>query len=1078
MQKSRLPSFTKFLFLASILITSLPAPLKADSVAPEHQSRLIDRAALATQDRSISTLTAMLNKHKNTEREPVFLSRLADLYLERSVLSFRISEGSLNASKNKLYLQSLNQAIQALSTLIKKYPHFPEIQYAYFKRGKAFKELKQTQQSKGDYLTLIQQHPSFPMNDSVYMDLAEYASDANQHEEALKYLKEVEKMNYSDYYVLALHKTAWSLFNLSRLQDALTYLEREINFYYQEQEKNKEKDSISGKNADLAFVETAFSDYALFCFEAFNKKMDFIEAPEVVKKLKKLDQFGAYYGTTLLKFSKLLKAYDLVQPLNDLEKYLIKKDPKLPETAEIALVIFQYQFEKHQYQQMTKIIHDLADIKSSQSSPELLQKIEQTLGLALKEIHELILKNKSSTDLAVLLAPLRELTQGMGTLLGEQAAATLAARYALAETSFEIKNYPDATLGYRSLLDPKFKNILLTKNLTLAQMSLRSISSRYQELKNEGMITSSLPIKTLNEKYESTPQSKLQSKSALEWIQWVDEHTKYTTSKDQNSDQLALEGFQLESYRLLYQYFDRTQAITKLNDFAFLHPSSEYAQPALSIVLDTLSHNEQWEELFKLTQRALKQNWKNASFKKQLFEMGSDAHFRITQSLSQSKSLSQEKLSELISRSKECIKLFAGASITEQCQIIHAKAELASKNYSAAEAELSLLIQNIKNSKDQAKKLSPLLLLRSEARKYLGETTLEMKDLEEYQALNQYQDGDITQSLLQHYWFHQNIEALQALFKNKNACKGKNQVQCEHYEIILELTSHKYQKTHHNELFKNATRGPKNNSVLWALMDLQQPKTTPFQDRLILLQKISSNWSETPTLTQVQLVHLLKERVAQTLESIRISAPGIAPLNPDEASIARRMTLTKEVDHTFAQVMKLPWIEIKMKATEELELFYLRLAQDLKSIQTPDDLLKPFVQKAKEIHEAKSMLLAMAKEYRMPAQRSIASVGHSEGTFNIEHWLTQPSLLKSLPSTLQPLWKKSVSEKRSDLLFYLISQAELTQPSLKDQSNVLRGLSLALAGAPTEGFELIQSAPESSLKTEVATYFLPRGVHE
>ena len=52
-------------------------------------------------------------------------------------------------------------------------------------------------------------------------------------------------------------------------------------------------------------------------------------------------------------------------------------------------------------------------------------------------------------------------------------------------------------------------------------------------------------------------------------------------------------------------------------------------------------------------------------------------------------------------------------------------------------------------------------------------------------------------------------------------------------------------------------------------------------------------------------------QVKESLESIRISAPGIAPLTSDTASIEKRMRLTQEIDQTFAKIMKLNWIALK-----------------------------------------------------------------------------------------------------------------------------------------------------------------------
>lgn len=1037
------------------------------------ESRLIDRAALQTQDRSIKTLTMMLKKYENTAREPIFLSRLGDLYLERSGLSFRISEGSLDKTKQGLWVESLTKSIGVYGTLIRKYPDFADTQYAYFKRGKAYKELKQTPQAKSDFLALVSKFPTFPMIDSAYMDLAEFAAENNQHQEALKYLGFVEKMKHSDYFVISLHKAAWSHFNLGNFEVALSYLSREIDYYYEAQKKSQEREAATGRAADVAFVEGAFNDFALFYFEAFNKKSSFAEIPDVVNRLKKLDRFEKYFGPSLFRFAKFLKAYDLIGPLNELEALLIKKYSKLPETAEVALIVFQYNFEKRYYGKLPKLVDDLKEIRDAQKSDALSKKLEQTLGLALKELHDLILKNKQSTELGILLEPLNALTRGMGQLLGEDHPGSLAARYALAETSFEIKDYQKATEGYRSLLEPKFKSILATKKLSLGQVSLRAISSRYQELKKNNVIPEKFPIVKRDADY---PKNKFKS-DTQDWIKWVSDHSALTNKKDPDSDKKSYLGFQLEAHRLLYHYFDRKEALDRLEDLAFDYPQSEYAIPALSIVLDTLSTEENWEPLFEVTQKAIKsKHWKDKPFAKQLFEMSSDAHFRITQILDKSKVPDEEKQAELIKRSKECISLFKESRILEQCQIIRAKAELTSKNYAAAEEEFTRLITALKSSPEDNKKKSPLLLLRSEARKQLGKSDLAIQDLEAFQMMNGYQDAEMTRTILNHYWFNRNYSALQNVQKQPKACQGKNSEICERYDAILKLLTDSKSKPNHSLLFKNATRGPKANASIWALMALKNPKSVPFQDRLLLLQKIGTSWEETDALTQVQILHILQDRVNQTLESVRISAPGIAPMGSDENSIARRMTLMKDIDSTFAKVMKLPWLEVKIKAASELAQVYQRLVQDLKSIQTPEDLLKPFQEKVKEITEATVSLEKMAKVYKAQLQGEPAQPGREPSSTirKPETWLTSSAVLKLIPDAQQKFWKESVNEKRPESLFFIISQVELANKDFKDISNVLRGLTLVMSGAATEGHELIQSASSSEFRKQVLEHFLDR----
>ena len=96
-------------------------------------------AALSIQDQSIRKLESLIRQYQGTPREAELLSRLADLYLERSGLSFQISEGASIKSKSKLYSNSLKEAVRVITTLLKKYPFHPLANAAHFKRGKLTK---------------------------------------------------------------------------------------------------------------------------------------------------------------------------------------------------------------------------------------------------------------------------------------------------------------------------------------------------------------------------------------------------------------------------------------------------------------------------------------------------------------------------------------------------------------------------------------------------------------------------------------------------------------------------------------------------------------------------------------------------------------------------------------------------------------------------------------------------------------------------------------------------------------------------------------------------------------------------
>jgi tetratricopeptide (TPR) repeat protein len=1040
-------NFKKTIGLVTFALLSYSLAFAAGEKA-EKAAKLTDMAALNIQDRSINKLQSLLKQYRGTSREPEFLARLADLYLERSGISFRISEGTSVKTKTTLYSGSLKDSIRVLSELINKYPYHVQVPLGRFKRAKAYKELNQIKEARADYLYIDQHYADFPFLDSALIDLADFAQDANHHEEALTYLSKIEKMPGSGYYPIALHKSAWSYFNLANYQTGVEYLKKEINFYYDK------KDGT----AEIAFIESGYNDLALFYFEAINKQASFASVDKAVDLFQDLDRTHKYFGTTTLKFARLLKAYTLIPQLDALKKRLISDFIKMPETAEVALLLFQFHFERHDYNNLAPVLVDLNKIRNSVQSKELDQKVESALAGALTELHKLVIKNKKSTEVGTLVRPLVSLTESVGDLLGDDNATALLANYSLAETSFELQDFARSTQIYQNLLNPKYAPILEGRKISQQSLSLRLISSRYRELKKEQLIPEKLTIRALSSKV--SPASKEQIGKMKAWIEWIDQQVLSMTDKTPVEDRQSFDAFTLEASKLTYEYLDEATALTRLETFAFAHPDTQEGVTSISIVLDSVSKSEDWKRLYDTTQKVLAiKNWKEKTFLEHVTEMTASSHLKLT--------LMSDQPEVVLQRTQECSEKFKSVKTAEktyqECLIIQAKTELKLNQPEKAEHELNQLMSMIK---DEAK-IKSMLLLRADARSKIGKMPEAIHDLTQYQTLTEFKDADITQNILQHYWFKHDYTHLDSLLKNKKVCSGSNADICEQYSVVRILDEGRDAGMKYQTVFKNTVKAPKNLVSVWALAALHEPKKLPFQDRMILLQRLAGHWENMNPLLQIHLLPLMQTRVKDTLESVRMSAPGIAPLTSDSATIERRMRLMQDIDMTFAKVMKLNWLEVKLKGASELAIIYERLVQDLRAIQTPEDLLKPFIQKGKEVNEAVQSLREMAMNYtpapvQAKADRQIASSPNP---------LLSKEVETRVPANLWNEWKSGVQENRRDYLFYLISLMESGNESFKGFSPILRGLVLVGGEAPTEAFELIKSGEESPWKATLLTQF-------
>ena len=1046
-----------------LLIILLSIRAFGNELSSEKINQLTDFAALQTQEISIHKLQSLLKQYRGTPREAELLSRLADFYLQRSGITFRVSEGvkeSNGKTKKTLYTQSLKDSIRIYSELILKFPDYPQSIYGRYKRGKAYKELNQIKESKMDYVYLTIHHRDFELIDTVYIDLADFAADANQHQEALTYLKEIEKMKESEYYPFALHKSAWSHFNLGNYAFALEYLKIENKFYSQKKEMT---------TGDIAFIESIFNDAALFYFEAINKKASFANIEKAVLYFKEIDQKGLF-GSSLFKLAKLLKAYQLNSELDQLKDLLIQDYIQLPEATEVSLLIFQYQFEKMEYSHLDSILKDLKKIKTAQQKSNFDKKIENSLIPSLVELNKQVVKNKLSTQLATLSNPLINLTEKTSELLGKENSISLQARYTLAETLFEIKNFTKSTQTYFELLSPEYTEILRAKKITLTHLALRMISSRYQELIQNGLISKNLEIRNINQ--APIPLSRENIKLVQEWISWLDQYQPLKTQETNQSDQASWVAFNFEANKLIYEHFDINESIKRFELFSNQNTKNELSLVAMSIILDTYSKSENWNALSELSKRILSSKiFKDPKFNDKIYELGAQAHFKLTLEMNQDNS--PEQLELVKRKAQECIQQFERSQVINECKLIVAKIELKNGNYQNAEHELNSLLSSAKENS----KIESILLMLADTHHKMGKFSEASSNLLYYQKITHFKDPLITQNLLEHYWFKRDFKSLNEIIHITEACTGKSHNLCELYQIAQNLVNPSKIKISYATLFKNAIHTPKSIAVIWTLMALAEPKRVPFNDRLVLLQKLSQSWDELNPIFQIHLLPLLQSRIEESLTSIQTSSHQIAPLSIDPHSIEKRITLTREIDLTLSKTMKLPFISIKLNCANQLFSLYSLLIQDLRKIQTPEDLLKPFLVKNEEITSVIQSLKIQVKNYVIPPADKNSEIQKTAFTdsFNARDILISDEMKNQIPTLMWNEWQNAVNESKSDYLFFLIGQIENSKESLQIISPVMKGLILLLSQAPTEAYELIFNAPASNLRTQVLAHFETKG---
>ncbi|MEI7999655.1 MAG: hypothetical protein WCH62_09160, partial [Candidatus Omnitrophota bacterium] len=234
-----------------------------------------------------------------------------------------------------------------------------------------------------------------------------------------------------------------------------------------------------------------------------------------------------------------------------------------------------------------------------------------------------------------------------------------------------------------------------------------------------------------------------------EWLNWV-----LDPISAKNIDSFS---FQLEAYKLKYEYLDRKEALKELESFSLLNSSSEEAKVATSIFLDTLLLSQDWNQLYNITQKLLtKKNWIDPKFVDKIQELSSDTHLKIT--------LSSTDSTEILTRTKECIRQFKNQKIVLQCKLIQAKTLVGLKQFNESEHELNEIGKLNLKEED----LKTVTLMKAEVHQKQGKLNQAAQELERFSEMTGYQDVEMVKHIIQIYWFQRNIKKLQPILSNNS----------------------------------------------------------------------------------------------------------------------------------------------------------------------------------------------------------------------------------------------------------------------------------------------------------------------
>lgn len=1029
----------------------------------EQRDRLVDRAALEAQVSAAGKLRELLRRYRGAMQEPLLLGRLGESLQQEASIRFRVAHGQAHRHGGVVDLtefkRTMKASITTLDELIAKFPHFENIEEAWYLRGRAYEEMEDRAGARKNFLHLVTTWPDALQAPPAYMSLANFAIDENKHADAIPFLLAVEKRPEDPQFPFALYKLAWSHYNLKNIPAALGYLERHIAFY--DRLLKQAPDSSSSAIRDNSLVETA-----LFYVEGVEGGVAGYSALDALPYFRKLDQ-GPALGRVLLRFGRLLRAHNREGDLEGWKKLVLREESTRPESLEVAMTLFEDRVNKRHFDSLPESAKDFENVVTANRAQvakwESYPKAQELLVKTIEEIRNLVIRNKKATEVTKLAATLAELSMSLTRVVDPKDPRVPGVHYNLAETMFEIGDFEPATAHYRWVVEN-----WSDKSFDLRNASLRALSSRYEVLRAAGLVPKELAAKA----WASNDTAKVDARLE-EWVAWMDVHAARFPSDE------SFENLCFEADRSLYAAGQTRRAVERLLAFAGKSPESRFAIPAAALALDTYILGNDWTKTFTLVQQLTKTKaWRTSDFGARLARVEADSYYKILEA-----KFEHKDTDEALAASRECLRKYKDSERFGDCLLMAARASTVRGEESDAEKYLTRLITEKPGTAPATHALFERARMHERGYRFA-------------EALTDYQSylkaggdvKDVNPRLLPLAWLSAKWKDVESLLARPEFCQGESSVACDRYEAITLFEDPTYAGRRAGarvgiEILGRLNKVPAANRGLWALVALSGETKLGFKDRLDLLDIIADKWNDADSAAQLQLSRRLVSTIKNTLRANRRLLQSSFALKPEKKSIERRLERVRELEEKSVKLVKLPWVRLRAEVMDELASAYADLGEDLRAIPAPKELPEkerpeyamtlqklalPFDEKAVEIR-AKAFEVArkarVDSETLTPLAQAFAKDNPSQAK-QVEELLRAPAsitgpsdeeLLAKLGSVkesklIEDSWKQAyLTGNWAQIAFFTAeAQSRAKNPIAQSRVAILRYFSLLRAGARAE----------------------------
>jgi tetratricopeptide (TPR) repeat protein len=1028
-------------FASALALTTLTTSLSVALAAgdEERSDRIVDEASVEMQNEADRDLARLARKYRGTKREVGMLLRLAELRLEIAGGLFRVAYGPGETDLKKAYVAKLKAGIDPLNRILSVYSKSDESPRALYLRGKARKELGDSKAALSDLERFIAKYPTREESGIASLGIADLSIERGNYSRAVKVLTKLASTSSHPLHLIALSKRAWALQADGKPQSATAELSRLAKAL------NARTQAGTATSSDEALRQAVMGDVPGIAFLAHENNRRRFTLNSVNALFRSFDT-GAGYQKMAIRFSEHLRTADLTSDLGTWKTIVLKSDPS-QQSLEMLIGVMEYDLERGAFADMTKDASDIATVVAANPNDESAEAARKLVIRAADKLTKRITDYRKSVQSTEAEKYVVQLLSAFDRMTPASDARRFALRWNLAETHFALGRFSSAALAYRWIAANWNDDVKSSSALSPKKARLQAIESRFQSLRNQGVIPATLAVRA------SITPSKNTSKMAelREFIAWIAESEKMD---DERQDH-----YTFESIRALYHAGYQSEALARAKTLALSNPGSSVAPAAAALTIDTEIAQKRWD-LVENDAREFSSagGWKSKTFTHEMLVQAAAAKFKRAEIAFAAKDY---KLAG--TQAREFRKTYASSNLSLDAMGIACNSDLNRGDLDSAVECFSDLAREFPKSKAAHQALRTVARIEDERLHFAAATNAYMAYLtSDRSSISKGESYAVRKRIVLLARAEGDAEKMEAVSKSKKVCAPRLEKECELNHALAALIRNDSSAKTVSAAFSRMGRGASELRSIWATLALEHSKYADPRSVDRAIKTLTSTWTKTDPSVQYFLIARITKSLPAILERDREAVKSIAIL-ANEASITRRMRALQNFEARAGLVVQVPVNAVRAASQNELFLSYSDLINDLRSIPAPKGptkaatramtaeqnrliagFVQPFVLKSRKIRDA-SMALAL-KESRGLDIDAVDSL-----------W-DKPITGGSAYAELRSQWAKAIrSGNWSRVAFFSNEVADMKNvPS--SWSKAARAISLANAGAGAEAKTVFQDA--------------------